>query len=95
MRRFTNDSLEQAREVRLIAHATAQSNGTKRIAGCQHHALSHLYAPAHNVGVRRDTERDLEGPAEMADAESYQGRELFNTDPFGEMGVNVRRKAPR
>lgn len=90
---FTDDASEQTREVRLIAHAAAQGNGTQRFVRCQHQALSQLDAASREISVRRDTESRLERPTKMADAETQQSRELFNTNPFGEMRINMRRNA--
>jgi hypothetical protein len=91
---FSNDAPEPATEMRLIAHAAAQGNGTERVTRRQHQALSHFDAPAHEIVVCRESARGLECPAEVADAEAEQRREVFASNSASEMRVDVRHHPP-
>jgi hypothetical protein len=93
MRRLSNDSPEPASEVRLIAHTAAHGNFTQGVVGCQHQALSELYAAACEIVVCRDPEGGFERPAEVANTEVKQRREMFDPDCVGQMGIDMSRNA--
>src|SRR5215468_2147810 len=93
MRRLSDDSPEPATEVRLITHTAAQSDCTQRVAGGEHQTMSYFYPSAREVIVRRDTHGGFECPAEVADTEAEQRRQMFDSNCFGQVGIDVRRQA--
>ena len=93
MRRFSDDAPEPAAEMRLITHAAAQRDGTERLTRPQHEVLGNFDAPAREIVVCRGTERGFERTAEVTNAESKQRRQVFGTDPFGQVSVDMRLQA--
>jgi hypothetical protein len=89
MRRFSDDAPEPAGEMRLITHAAAQRNGTERLTRRQHEVLRNFDSPAREIVVCRDPERGFERTAEVTNAESQQSRQVFGTDPFGQVSVDM------
>jgi hypothetical protein len=79
--------------MRLIAHAAAQGNRTERVTRRQHQPLGHFYASAREILMCRHGKCGLECPAEVADAEGKQRREIFDPDSFGQVGIDMRRQA--
>jgi hypothetical protein len=63
---LTHHVVEQSCEVRLIAHATAHCDGTKRFGRCQHELLGHLDTPAQHVVAWCNSMRASERSAEVA-----------------------------
>lgn len=77
------------REVRLIAHAAAQSNRTQRLARRQHQTLGNFDAPAQHIGVGRYTECTFERAGKVARAQAEELGELRNANPSGKVGVDM------
>jgi hypothetical protein len=62
--------MERARKVRLIAHATTESDRAERLGRRQHQSLGELDTPAQHIFARRNTERAFEDAAEVTRTEA-------------------------
>ena len=87
---LADDAPERASEVRLIAHATTQSDLADRIGGCQHEALGKLDSTTRDIGVRRHAKCTFEYPAEVTAAEARNHCQILNANSSRKVGVDMR-----
>lgn len=81
--RLAYDAMENAREVRLIAHAASDRNRAEGLGGGQHQPLGHLNAPSQHIVARRCPKRTFERTAEVAGTEAHEPCQLVNENPSG------------
>jgi len=89
VRRLADYAMENAREVRLIAHAASDSDRAEGLGGRQHQPLGHLNAPSQHIVARRCPKRTFERTAEVAGTEAHEPCELLNENPSGKIGFHM------
>ena len=75
--------------MRLVTHAAGQGNLAQIGRSGEHETLRELDASARNVEVRRNAERDPEGPGEMAVTQTQVRCQVLDTNARAEIGVNM------
>jgi len=75
--------------MRLIRKPTGQSDLAEGQLSLQHCALSEFDPPAHEIDMRRYSERLFESPTEVAITQTGESCQIAEADSSGKVGIDM------
>src|SRR5690606_2295386 len=87
-----DEATEDACQMRLVAHSTGQRDLAQRVVRGQQQALRQPHPLERDVGHRRLAEALLEGPGEVAGAETNKCRKIRHPDRCIQPRLDVRQE---